>query len=92
MWTNYDDEEIRKNLQTLYNKLPDSKKSSKLRGFINSPFGTDAFKTYSSKLQNVYEEFKLNKTGKVLLEGIAVGKKIALMKTTQPISTRLNLR
>lgn len=56
MWTNYDDEEIRKNLQTLYNKLPDSKKSSKLRGFINSPFGTDAFKTYSSKLQNWIDE------------------------------------
>jgi len=31
---------------------------------------------YSSKLSNVYEEFKLNKPGKLLLSGIAVGKKI----------------
>ncbi|MHB9019723.1 MAG: phosphoenolpyruvate synthase [Minisyncoccota bacterium] len=35
---------------------------------------------YSSKLHNVYEEFKINKTGKVLLEGIGVGKKIGFGK------------
>jgi len=35
---------------------------------------------YSSKLSNIYEEFKLNKTGKVLLEGIGVGKKIGFGK------------
>jgi pyruvate,water dikinase len=35
---------------------------------------------YSSKLSNVYEEFKINKTGKVLLEGIGVGKKIGFGK------------
>lgn len=32
---------------------------------------------YSSKPNNVYEEFKLKQSGRVLLEGIAVGKKIA---------------
>jgi pyruvate,water dikinase len=31
---------------------------------------------YSSKPQNVYEEFRLNKSGKLLLSGISVGKKI----------------
>ena len=32
---------------------------------------------YSSKNYNVYQEFSLNKTGKLLLSGVAVGKKIA---------------
>lgn len=35
---------------------------------------------YSSKLHDVYEEFKINKSGKVLLEGIGVGKKIGFGK------------
>ena len=35
---------------------------------------------FSSKTGNVYQEFKLEKTGKLLLEGIAVGKKIAVGK------------
>ncbi|MDO8442798.1 MAG: phosphoenolpyruvate synthase [bacterium] len=35
---------------------------------------------FSSKSGNVYEEFKLNKPGKLLLEGIAVGKKIGFGK------------